>query len=78
MWFKWKKAFDTAYRTHLRSILRKSQKPGFSLYFSSPNPKTRRNQVSLPLRKSQKLVSLYISRHQIQKLKDVKWVLSQS
>jgi len=27
---------------------RKSQKPGFSRYFSSPNPKTRRNPVSWP------------------------------
>ncbi|WP_293131438.1 DUF6883 domain-containing protein [Microcoleus sp. bin38.metabat.b11b12b14.051] len=42
------------YRTHLRYILRKSQKPGFYRYFSSPNPKTRRNPVSCPGRKSQK------------------------
>ncbi|MGB3267312.1 MAG: hypothetical protein WBA89_25575 [Microcoleus sp.] len=63
------------YRTHLISILRKSQKPGFSLYFSSPNPKLQEYPVSRPLRKSQKPVSLYISRHPTQKLKDVKWVL---
>jgi hypothetical protein len=50
--------------------LRKSQKPGFSLYFSSPNPKTHRNPVSRHERKSQKLVDLYICRHPTQKLKD--------
>ena len=75
VWMKSVRASRSRHRSHLISILRKSQKPGFSLYFSSPNPKTRRNPVSRHERKSQKLVDLYISRHPTQKLKDVKWVL---
>ncbi len=64
-----------SYKTYLISILRKSQKPGFSLYLSSPNQKLQEYPVSRHERKSQKPVYLYISRHPTQKLKDVKWVL---
>ena len=52
---------ENRYRTHLISILGKSQKPGFSLYFSSPNQKLQEYPVSRHERKSQKPVSLYIS-----------------
>ncbi|MBE9135357.1 MULTISPECIES: hypothetical protein [unclassified Tychonema] len=36
------------YRTHLISILRKSQKPGFCLYFSSPNQKLQETRFLAP------------------------------
>ncbi|WP_228057670.1 hypothetical protein, partial [Tychonema sp. LEGE 07203] len=53
---------ENRYRTHLISILRKSQKPGFCLYFSSPNQKLQETRF-LAWVNLRNRVSVCISRH---------------
>ena len=63
------------YRTHLKSILRKSQKPGFSRYFCLPTQKFVETRFLTPGVNLRNRVDLGISRHLTQKLKDLKWVV---
>ncbi len=62
------------YRNHLRSILRKSQKPGFSRYFSSPTQKLVETRFLAPGVNLRNRVSLDISRHPTQKLVETRFL----
>ncbi|WP_228057669.1 hypothetical protein, partial [Tychonema sp. LEGE 07203] len=64
---------ENRYRTHLISMLGKSQKPGFYLYFSSPNQKLIETRFLAPcVNLKNQFLSIFLP---TQKLKDVKWVL---